>query len=177
MYWVLTAAHCNVRTSTRVVLGAQTVPVGKVFIFPTYNPFNLSQDIAVVKLASPAQLSNSVSPVCLPETSDNFPAGMSCVTSGQTRYSAEATPDHLRQAALRLVTIVNCPINWGSDLICAEVSSCMVDSGGPLACQKSGLWTLAGIGIGSSICSAATPGKYTRVSKFRSWINQIIAAN
>ncbi|XP_017564117.1 chymotrypsinogen 2-like, partial [Pygocentrus nattereri] len=93
IYWVLTAAHCNVRTSTRVVLGAQylssnaqsiqTLPVAKVFTFPSYNPSTLSQDIALTKLASPAQLSSNVSPVCLPETSDNFPVGTSCVTSGR----------------------------------------------------------------------------------------------
>ncbi|XP_036421539.1 chymotrypsinogen 2-like isoform X2 [Colossoma macropomum] len=188
LYWVLTAAHCNVRTSTRVVLGAQylssnaqsiqTLPVAKVFTSPTYNPSTLSNDIALIKLASPAQLSNNVSPVCLPETSDNFPPGTSCVTSGRTRYNAGNTPDHLQQAALRLVTIVNCPLNWSSDLICAEASSCMVDSGGPLACQKSGVWTLAGVATwGSSICSSATPGVYTRVSKFRTWIDRIIAAN
>lgn len=56
---------------------------------PNYNSYTINNDVAVIKLASPAQLNTRVSPVCLAETSDNFAGGMKCVTSGWglTRYN------------------------------------------------------------------------------------------
>ncbi|KAL7858072.1 hypothetical protein AOLI_G00181740 [Acnodon oligacanthus] len=196
-YWVVTAAHCGVRTSHRVILGEhdrssnaeaiQTLAVGRVFQHPNYNAYTISNDITLVKLASAAKLNNHVSVVCLPASSDNFPGGLKCVTTGWglTRYNAATTPPRLQQAALPLLTNSDCQRNWGSSIkdvmICAGasgVSSCMGDSGGPLVCQKSGAWTLVGIvSWGSNTCSTSTPAVYTRVTKFRSWIDQTIASN
>ncbi|XP_049911432.1 arf-GAP with SH3 domain, ANK repeat and PH domain-containing protein 1-like [Epinephelus moara] len=48
--------------------------------------------LRLIKLASPAQLNMSVSPVCVAETGDNFPGGMKCVTTGWglTRHNGES---------------------------------------------------------------------------------------
>ncbi|CAI5646315.1 chymotrypsinogen A-like [Oreochromis aureus] len=195
--WVVTAAHCTIRTSDRVILGEhdrsssaeniQTLAPGKVFRHPNYNSYTINNDITLIKLATPAQLGTRVSPVCVAETSDNFPGGLRCVTTGWglTRYNAANTPPRLQQAALPLLTNTNCQSYWGSQvtdvMICAGasgVSSCMGDSGGPLVCEKSGAWTLVGIvSWGSSTCSTSTPGVYARVTKLRAWIDQTIAAN
>ncbi|XP_052003142.1 chymotrypsin A-like [Xyrauchen texanus] len=195
--WVVTAAHCNVRTSHRVILGEhdrssnaeaiQTMSVGQVFKHPNYNSFTINNDITLIKLASPAQIGTQVSPVCLPETSDNFPGGMMCVTSGWglTRYNAPDTPAILQQASLPLLTNDDCKRYWGTNItdlmICAGasgVSSCMGDSGGPLVCQQNGVWTLVGIvSWGSSTCSTSTPAVYSRVTMLRAWIDQTITAN
>ncbi|KAK7944311.1 hypothetical protein WMY93_000039 [Mugilogobius chulae] len=145
--WVVTAAHCNVRTSHRVVLGEhdrssnseqiQVMNVGQVFKHPNYNSYTINNDILLIKLATPAQLNARVSPVCVAETSDNFPGGMRCVTTGWglTRYNAPDTPALLQQAALPLLTNENCRNYWGSNItdlmICAGasgVSSCMVQA-------------------------------------------------
>ncbi|KAK2834800.1 hypothetical protein Q7C36_015501 [Tachysurus vachellii] len=196
-YWVVTAAHCNVRTSHLVILGEndrdsnaeniQVMKVEKSIRHPKYNPFTINNDVAVIKLASPAQLNTRVSPVCLAETSDNFPGGMKCVTTGWglTRYNAANTPALLQQAALPLLTNTECQKYWGNKItdlmVCAGAagaSSCMGDSGGPLVCQKSGVWTLAGIvSWGSSTCSTSSPGVYARVSQLRSWIDATVASN
>ncbi|GAA6080705.1 chymotrypsin A-like [Tachysurus ichikawai] len=196
-YWVVTAAHCNVRTSHLVILGehdrdsnaenVQVMKVEKSIRHPNYNPFTINNDVALIKLASPAQLNTRVSPVCLAETSDNFQGGMKCVTSGWglTRYNAANTPALLQQAALPLLTNTDCQRYWGNKItdlmVCAGASgasSCMGDSGGPLVCQKSGVWTLVGIvSWGSGTCSTSTPGVYARVSQLRSWIDQTVASN
>ncbi|KAI2662588.1 Chymotrypsin A [Labeo rohita] len=196
-WWVVTAAHCDPRTSDRVVLGEhdrssnseaiQTINVGRAFKHPNYNSFTINNDILLIKLASPAQLNSHVSPVCLAETTDDFPGGLKCVTSGWglTRYNAADTPPLLQQAALPLLTNDQCKTHWGSNItdimICAGasgVSSCMGDSGGPLVCEKSGVWTLVGIvSWGSSVCSTSTPAVYARVTKLRAWVDQTIAAN
>uniref|UniRef100_A0A8C1CIQ4 chymotrypsin n=1 Tax=Cyprinus carpio carpio TaxID=630221 RepID=A0A8C1CIQ4_CYPCA len=196
-WWVVTAAHCNVRTSHRVILGEhdrssnaeaiQTISVGKSIKHPNYNSYTINNDILLIKLATPAKLSTHVSPVCLAETSDNFPGGLKCVTSGWglTRYNAPDTPALLQQAALPLLTNDDCKRYWGTNItdlmICAGasgVSSCMGDSGGPLVCEKNGVWTLVGIvSWGSSVCSTSTPAVYARVTKLRAWVDQTIAAN
>ncbi|KAK2913887.1 hypothetical protein Q8A67_002286 [Cirrhinus molitorella] len=196
-WWVVTAAHCDPWSSDRVVLGEhdrssnaeaiQTINVGKTFKHPNYNSFTINNDILLVKLATPAQLSAHVSPVCLAETTDSFPGGMKCVTSGWglTRYNAADTPPLLQQAALPLLTNDECKTHWGSNItdimICAGasgVSSCMGDSGGPLVCEKNGAWTLVGIvSWGSSVCSTSTPAVYARVTELRAWVDQTIAAN
>ncbi|XP_038162499.1 chymotrypsin A-like [Cyprinodon tularosa] len=196
-YWVVTAAHCGVTTSHRVVLGehdrssnaesTQTIRPTKVFRHPNYNSYTINNDITLIKLSSPAQINLRVSPVCMAETSDNFPGGMTCVTTGWglTYYNNNDTPPLLQQAALPLLTNSQCSTYWGSQItdlmICAGASgasSCMGDSGGPLVCQKNGAWTLVGIvSWGSSRCSTSSPGVYARVTKLRAWADQIIASN
>ncbi|XP_030645857.1 chymotrypsin A [Chanos chanos] len=196
-YWVVTAAHCGVKTSHRVILGEhnrasntesiQTMSISRVFQHPQYNSYTIRNDVTLIKLSSPAQLNTRVSPVCLAGTYDNFPGGLRCVTSGWglTRYNAADTPALLQQAALPLLTNTDCQRYWGSRIydvmICAGASgasSCMGDSGGPLVCEKSGAWTLVGIvSWGSSTCSTSMPGVYARVTMLRSWIDQTIASN
>ncbi|XP_077462149.1 chymotrypsin A-like [Stigmatopora argus] len=195
--WVVTAAHCNVRTSHRVVVGEhdrsstaediQVLRVGKVFKHPRYNGFTTNNDILLIKLATPVQMNMRVSPVCLAESSDNFAAGTRCVTTGWglTRHDAPDTPALLQQASLPLLSKDQCRRFWGnritSLMICAGasgVSSCMGDSGGPLVCQKGGAWTLVGIvSWGSGTCTPSRPGVYARVTELRAWMDQIIAAN
>lgn len=54
----------------------------QVFKNPKYNMFTVKNDITLLKLATPVRLSARVSPVCLPEATDDFPGGMTCVTTG-----------------------------------------------------------------------------------------------
>lgn len=63
------------------------------FTHPSWNPYTINNDIALIKLASPARLSTNVSPVCLAASTDDFAAGTTCVTSGWglTRYNGGST--------------------------------------------------------------------------------------
>ncbi|XP_036044901.1 chymotrypsinogen B [Onychomys torridus] len=195
--WVVTAAHCGVSTSHVVVAGefdqgsdeenVQVLKIAKVFKNPKFNMFTVRNDITLLKLATPAQFSDTVSAVCLPSADDDFPAGTMCATTGwgKTKHNALKTPEKLQQAALPIVSTAECKEFWGSKItdvmICAGasgVSSCMGDSGGPLVCQKDGAWTLAGIvSWGSGVCSTSTPAVYARVTALMPWVQQILEAN
>ncbi|XP_075433148.1 chymotrypsinogen A-like [Ascaphus truei] len=195
--WVITAAHCGVTTSHRVILGefdhrspaedVQVKQIAKVFKNPKYSPFTIKNDITLIKLASPASFHSHVSPVCLADSTDTFAGGLRCVTTGWglTDSSASQTPARLQQVALPLLTNTQCQNYWGNKIadvmICAGAdgaSSCMGDSGGPLVCQKNGAWNLVGIvSWGSSTCSPSSPGVYARVTALRDFVDQIIAAN
>ncbi|XP_029782204.1 chymotrypsinogen B isoform X2 [Suricata suricatta] len=90
--WVVTAAHCGVRTSHLVVAGEfdqgaseeniQVLKIAQVFKNPKFNMLTIRNDITLLKLATPARFSETVSPVCLPAASDEFPPGLLCATTG-----------------------------------------------------------------------------------------------
>ncbi|XP_032086810.1 chymotrypsinogen B [Thamnophis elegans] len=195
--WVVTAAHCSVRTSHLVVLGAfdkstpeedvQIIKIAKVFKDPRYNMFTTRNDITLIKLATPARLTAHVSPVCLPKATDAFPGGMMCVTSGwgYLHHTDKFSPDKLQQVALPLLTNQECKRFFGNRIVdvmvcagAAGASSCMGDSGGPLVCQKNGAWTLVGIvSWGSATCSPSSPGVYARVTELLPFIESTLANN
>ncbi|KAJ8333794.1 hypothetical protein SKAU_G00411130 [Synaphobranchus kaupii] len=147
-YWVVTAAHCGVRTSHHVIVGEhdkrstieaiQTMRVEKVFTHPQWNPNTINNDISLIKLTNPVSMNTYVSPVCMASSSDVYNPSMQCVTSGWglTRHNAMFTPNKLQQAALPLLSNEECMTFWGDSIsdvmICAGAdgaSSCMV--GGP----------------------------------------------
>ncbi|XP_067905647.1 chymotrypsinogen 2-like [Heterodontus francisci] len=195
--WVVTAAHCGVSTANYVIVGAsnkcsdadgvQTLKIEKAITHPNWDSYNINNDVTLVKLATPVQLTARISPVCLASNAANFPGGKLCVTSGWglTQSTASNTPCQLQQAALPLLTNNKCKNYWGSMIsdvmICAGAagaSSCMGDSGGPLVCQDGGAWYLVGIvSWGSGYCSTSTPAVYARVTEFYPWIMETIAAN
>ncbi|KFO69178.1 Chymotrypsinogen 2, partial [Cuculus canorus] len=182
------------RTTDIVVVGAydqedpssdeQRLTIAKVFKNPKFNMLTIRDDITLIKLATPAHLSARVSPVCLPDPNEDFPGGMTCVTTGWGRTDAASsqTPAVLQQVALPLLTNEQCKQYWGfrirNMMVCAGAdgaSSCMV---GARVCQKDGVWTLVGIvSWGSGTCDPRVPGVYTRVTVLRDWIDSILAAN
>ncbi|XP_072547723.1 chymotrypsin-like protease CTRL-1 [Salminus brasiliensis] len=197
-YWVLTAAHCRVTAGRhRVILGEhdrgssaeplQIINIAKAITNPYYNSQTFNNDITLLKLSTPAQMTNRVSPVCLASSSANVPAGTRCVTTGWGKTGTTSTPRILQQTALPILSQAQCRQYWGQNritdaMICAGasgVSSCQGDSGGPLVCQNnSGVWTQVGIvSWGTSNCNVRTPAVYARVSYLRSWIDQTIAYN
>ncbi|NXL41349.1 CTRC protein, partial [Podilymbus podiceps] len=94
--------------------------------------------------------------------------------------------DTLQQALLPVVDYEICSQRdwWGNNvrptMVCAGgdgvVSGCNGDSGGPLNCQRGGLWEVDGIvSFGSALsCNMAKkPTVFTRVSAYIDWINEV----
>ncbi|XP_048210691.1 chymotrypsinogen B-like, partial [Perognathus longimembris pacificus] len=147
----------------------------------------IHNDIALLKLATPARLSDTVSPLRLAGHCDHFPPGTPCVITGWGRTQGNHTENSptLRQAVLPLVSKADCKTYWGDDvtgeMICAGGSGtapCINDSGGPLVCQKGGVWTQVGIvSWGSRECETDKPAVFTRVPAFECWIKETMGAN
>lgn len=66
-------------------------PHPQVFKNPSFSIFTMRNDITLLKLATPAVFSQTVSAVCLPSADDDFPTGTVCVTTGwgKTKYNGE----------------------------------------------------------------------------------------
>ncbi|KAF4104359.1 chymotrypsin-like protease CTRL-1 [Onychostoma macrolepis] len=196
-YWVVTAAHCGVRAGYHyVILGEhdhgsnaepiQVMNIAKAISHPYYNGNTFNNDVTLLKLSSPAQLTSRISPVCLTSSSTSIPSGTLCVTTGWGRTGTTSSPRILQQVALPLMSPAQCKQYWGQSritdaMICAGasgVSSCQGDSGGPLVCESAGVWYQVGIvSWGSTDCNVRAPAIYSRVSYLRQWIDQTVAYN
>ncbi|XP_061607433.1 enteropeptidase isoform X2 [Phyllopteryx taeniolatus] len=195
-HWLLTAAHCVYgkdrplsRWSAKLGLQAQShagdansFQIDGVFINTHYNRLSKQADIAMMRLSTPANFTDLIQPVCLPENGQEFQAGRKCWLAGWGRQAEEGSlPDILQEAKVPLVDRVWCQralaeYTITSDMLCAGfpeggVDSCQGDSGGPLMCEEEGRWTLIGVtsfGIGCG--RPDRPGVYARVSAFVAWI-------
>ncbi|KAG8524915.1 Chymotrypsinogen B, partial [Galemys pyrenaicus] len=193
--WVVTAAHCRVRTSHLVVAGmfdessehnVQVLWIAQIFENPGFTRHNYSNDITLLKLATPVNISNIVSPVCLPSAQDNFTIGSLCVTTGWGRTSVLGTgANKLQQATVPLLSTADCNNLWQrvfpGTIVCTGsrgLTACMGDSGSPLVCQKDGAWTLVGVvSFVTGTCRTNLPTIYTRVTEFMPWIQEILTQN
>ncbi|XP_055561240.1 chymotrypsin-C isoform X2 [Falco cherrug] len=201
--WVLTAAHCISSSMTyRVVLGKQVlsqedepgslaVGVEKMIVHEKWNSFLIINDIALIKLAQEVEESETIRPACLPPAGlvleNNYP----CYVTGWGRLRTNGPlADVLQQALLPVVDHATCSKRdwWGSTvrttMVCAGgdgvVSGCNGDSGGPLNCQRNGLWDVDGIvsfGSGLSCNMIKKPTVFTRVSAYIDWINEKMSTN
>uniref|UniRef100_A0A8C5VJ94 chymotrypsin n=1 Tax=Microcebus murinus TaxID=30608 RepID=A0A8C5VJ94_MICMU len=182
--WVVTAAHCGVKTTDQVVAGEfdqgsdeeniQVLKIAKVFKNPKFNMLTVRPF-------------SDTCPPCACQRRRRFPPSLLTHLTGwgKPKYKPNKTPDKLQQAALPLVSNADCKKFWGSKItdvmVCAGasgVSSCMGDSGGPLVCQKDGAWNLVGIvSWGSGTCSTSSPAVYARVTALLPWVEEILAAN
>uniref|UniRef100_A0A8C9EJM7 Chymotrypsin C n=1 Tax=Pavo cristatus TaxID=9049 RepID=A0A8C9EJM7_PAVCR len=200
--WVLTAAHCISSTLTyRVVLGehnlaveddgAVVAEVEKIIVHEKWNSFLVINDIALIKLSEPVQESDTIQAACLPPSGLELENGYPCEITGWGRlWTNGPLAEVLQQALLPVVDYATCSQSdwWGglvrTSMVCAGgdgvVSGCNGDSGGPLSCQRDGLWEVHGIvSFGSSWgCNTVKkPTVFTRVSAYIDWINEVRGNN
>ncbi|XP_061592447.1 chymotrypsin-C-like [Cololabis saira] len=201
--WVLTAAHCISKgRQYRVALGKHNLvdtDAGQVFmgtsniiVHEKWSPVFIRNDIALMKLESPVEFSNTIMAACLPTAGFLLPHNNPCYITGWGRLSTGGPiADNLQQALLPVVDHANCtkPDWWGfmvSDkMLCAGgdgvMSGCQGDSGGPLNCQNAdGAWEVHGVvswGLGFSCNYPKKPTVFTQVSTYADWISATMAAN
>ncbi|EDV92894.1 chymotrypsin-like protease CTRL-1 [Drosophila grimshawi] len=201
---VVTAAHkvYNLALSTfKVRLGewdaasitepipAQDVFISNVYVNPAFNPNNLQNNVAILKLATPVSLTSrsTIGTICLPTTSF---VGQRCFVAGWGKNDFGATGAYqaiMRQVDVPLIPNANCQTALQStrlgpsfvlnptSFICAGgeagKDACTGDGGSPLVCTSNGVWFVVGLvawGIGCG--QANVPGVYVNVGTYLPWI-------
>ncbi|XP_022061928.1 coagulation factor IXb isoform X2 [Acanthochromis polyacanthus] len=201
--WVITAAHCLVQADVAkkgffVRAGEHDITehegperdhvVAEQYMHPLYNfnksPYN--HDIALLKLATPVELSNQRTPICLGpkafiqsllrESSTSLVSGW-----GRLKFlGLEATK--LQKLGVPYVDRTRCKQSSRDHItrfmFCAGFSneqkdSCQGDSGGPHATYYKGTWFLTGIvSWGEECAKDGKYGIYTRMSQYYPWISR-----
>ncbi|KAM5307279.1 LOW QUALITY PROTEIN: serine protease 52-like [Glossophaga mutica] len=193
-WWVLTASHCfiNKNKSTLEIIyddgkfGTKTltkVKVDKLIIHPYFDSWILDNDIALLLLKSPFNLSVTKVPICLSAVTDLWRWRNCWVSGWGITIPMQAMSQGLQKVNIKLVkwrTCSNVMPLLTKNMLCAGSlqegkDACQGDSGGPLVCQKKNrnIWYQLGIvswGVG---CGRKNlPGVYTKVSNYLLWITR-----
>lgn len=202
--WVLTAAHClkdivenSISPSTVGVLlgttdlsqpasGYELIPSRQFHIHPDYDYSTQDNDIALIRLSRRSKQSPVGSLAA--DDADTQP-GLSCTVTGwgETQPQLRSYPSLLQEVELPIVANAICDAGMSApgyvteNMICAGFAaggkdSCFGDSGGPLARKTdSGGYLLAGVvSWGEGCAQAGAYGVYTKVSRYRSWIDGLL---
>ncbi|XP_019807018.1 plasminogen isoform X3 [Tursiops truncatus] len=195
--WVLTAAHCLDRyprpASYKVILGAhqetavedsvQEIQVAKLFPEPT------RADVALLKLSSPAIITEKVIPACLPSPNYVVADRTVCYITGWGETQGTYGAGLLKEARLPVIENKVCnryeylngrvkPTELCAGHLTGGADSCQGDSGGPLVCFEKDKYILQGVTSWGLGCARPNkPGVYVRVSKFVTWIEETMRKN
>uniref|UniRef100_W5KRA8 Transmembrane serine protease 5 n=1 Tax=Astyanax mexicanus TaxID=7994 RepID=W5KRA8_ASTMX len=151
--------------------------VEKIIYNKNYNHRSHDNDIALMKLRTPLNFSDTIRPACLPQYDHDLPGGTQCWISGW----GYTQPDDVPLISTKKCNS-SCMYNGEitSRMLCAgytegKVDACQGDSGGPLVCQDDNVWRLVGVVSWGTGCAEPNhPGVYTKVAEFLGWIYEMI---
>ncbi|XP_055890386.1 trypsin-1-like isoform X1 [Biomphalaria glabrata] len=205
----LTAAHCFDRLDNKPNIevlagryqydlqiaeaGNQRVKVKSYEIHEKYRVENVSNDIAILLLATPLVFNTFVTPVCLPRKEDQ--PEQVCTVAGYGYVNRREPPEVLMKVDLTTYNSTQCLQTFqptskptgalatflSNGTLCAAnelqggKDTCLGDSGGPLMCAKSSndvpRYYLFGLVSNGGDCGkAGEPGIYTNIVHFLDWI-------
>ncbi|XP_053446579.1 granzyme A [Nycticebus coucang] len=195
--WVLTAAHCKLKMSSKVILGAHSIAknesekqimlVRKEIPYPCYDPDTHEGDLQLLQLNRKAILNKNVAILPLRKGDDVKPGTM-CQVAGWGKYHNKSPKsDVLREVSVTIIDRKVCndakhynfnPV-IGQNMLCAGSlkggkDSCNGDSGSPLICHGS-LRGITSFGLPGKCGVPQGPGVYTLLSKkYLKWIIKTI---
>jgi len=200
--WIVSAAHCFYRwkrlSDYSITLGSHDRDVtdstqvdsklGGIWVHEDYNSKTLDNDIALLKLENPIQLTDYINTACVATT--DYPADTMCVVTGWGDQESAIDDPELQEVYVPIIDTNVCNrASWYNgditeNMFCAGYStggqdSCQGDSGGPFVCRNSaGAWELTGVvSWGYGCADPLNPGVYTRVTQFNNWMDGIIRNN
>ncbi|KAI3376207.1 hypothetical protein L3Q82_016717, partial [Scortum barcoo] len=147
-------------------------------------PFN---DICLLKLSAPVNLTDYIFPVCLASENSTFYTGVSTWVTGWGLNENNTFPDILQEVNVPVVGNNECRCSYGSDItedmICTGLRDggkgpCSGDAGAPVVAKKCSSWVQVGIASFSTGCALPNyPTVYTRVSQYQEWINNVTGSS
>lgn len=149
------------------------------------------KDIAIVKLSSSVNITDTVRPACLPDADSELPDGTTLYTTGwgQTdELDPLSKPEGLKQVMTKSIANERCIKEFHDVpdyLLCGsydEGTPCQGDSGGPLVRKADdGTWFLEGIvHKGGQLCFSLRKYRamrYMKVSHFVDWVDEYMRAD
>lgn len=191
--YVLTAAHCvDERTfEAQVIVGAHnpsttvneptqvTLRSTSRVYHAQWSPDDLRNDIALIRLTSIPIGNTGISAIALaPANAGSFAGSTGVLTGwGLTSDDSDNIATYLHRIDLPIITNAACENAFGDIILASHlctsgqgrVGSCNGDSGGPLVV---GGVEVGIVSFGTEECESGYPSAFTRVSYFRSWIEQ-----
>ncbi|XP_070150766.1 transmembrane protease serine 9-like [Polyergus mexicanus] len=203
--WVITAAHCILAVNSFIVKSGkhnilitedteQTAQIAKTFVHENYQGGVGPFDIGLVKLQTPLKLTKEVQPIDLPEPGSNpTEDAILCGWGSVSESWLPDMPEKLQCVDLHYIDLDVCdeavkrltgssPVhetNVCTGPLTGGISACSGDSGGSLFSIIEEKPVLTGI-VSWGIIPCGTlgaPSVYTGVSKYISWIQNIIEKN
>uniref|UniRef100_S4RVH5 Peptidase S1 domain-containing protein n=1 Tax=Petromyzon marinus TaxID=7757 RepID=S4RVH5_PETMA len=179
--WVVSAAHCympapsiSVRIGEHNIFASegteQWIQASKAIPHPQYHSATTDNDIMLIKLSSPATLNQYAQAVPLP--SSCVGTGVMCTISGwgETQTSVGEDTTSCRNSYPGARPNVDICTNVAPN----SSASLQYDSGGPVVCNGQ-LQGIVSWGRGCALPNS--PGVYTKVCNYNSWIASTMAAN
>ncbi|XP_007100201.1 serine protease 41-like [Physeter macrocephalus] len=176
---VLSAAHCFQK-------------VKSIIIYPKSRKYS-QDDICLLKLPSSVTFNKHIQPVCVLSSSSEFKNRDDCWVTGWGDIHEKKTdlppPYNLQEVQVSIINKSRCSYLFhqpdycshsSNNMICAgsedgNTDTCKGDPGGPLVCEKNGLWIWIGIvswGVGCGRRNQASI--YTNVSSYFNWIQMLV---
>nr|XP_021001219.2 chymotrypsin-like elastase family member 1 [Parasteatoda tepidariorum] len=215
--WVLAAAHCfsdppfmrgpsqwrihlgkhrkyfkdeyeQVRRAERIIIHDNIPPS----IFERDGQFDITHDIALIKLNAPVKFTKYVQPACLPELYTKLDITSNCFGVGWGATRGTGGSDVLKQAYHPVQNDIVCKRLVGDSfipqtMICAGSMApgngvCHGDSGGPLMCEIDNEWTVVGVAsyvtdtnMEHGLCGLkGRPSVFNKVAPKVAYINRMI---
>lgn len=206
--WVLTAAHCTdfatpaslqvaagITNQSQIGASGQLVDVAEIARHPDYVSPPFGNDVALLRLDTPLDLSPSTVSTIQIATSQDEAAGLTdpgvyASVTGWGRLSSGGTsPDTLQEVEVPIIDSFAADQAYtsysiGGDQLAAAFhgiggkDACQGDSGGPLTVPDgtgAGALLAGVVSWGFGCAAASYPGMYARVSAFDDWIRQEMA--
>lgn len=166
-----------------------TLRILKTFKHPNYNSRTVDNDIALLRLETPAPFSEYILPVCLPgrkmaERVLHQNGTLTVVTGwGKEDLNSTRFSSALNFIKIPLVDRKVCARqmshNISDNVLCAGIlgqrmDACEGDSGGPMVTLYRDTWFLIGLVSWGEGCGRVDKlGIYTKVSNYNEWINRV----
>ncbi|RXN24345.1 S-arrestin-like isoform X1 [Labeo rohita] len=166
-----------------------TLPVKQPIAHPQYNPITVDNDIALLRLATPAKFSTYILPACLP--SQNLAERMLHRNGTITVVTGWGKDNETSQRFSSTLNFIEIPIidnkecsrhmmnNLTQNMLCGGVvgqikDACEGDSGGPMMTLFHDTWFLVGLVSWGEGCGQKDKlGIYTKVSSYLDWIDSV----
>lgn len=172
--------------------GEVDLDIEEVLVHPNYSRRTSDNDIALLRLAQPASLSQTVVPICLPDSGlaerELTQVGRETVVTG---WGFRSETKRNRTFVLNFIKIPVAPHDEcvqvmhnsvSENMLCAGIlgdprDACEGDSGGPMVTFFHGTWFLVGLVSWGEGCGRLhNYGIYTKVSRYLDWIHSHMRA-